>query len=103
MDWGVPDRQKVRFYLTFCFMDISNYCTVHIDCWCILEIMKATIESELIIGCREKHGWSQQEQAEAQKNVYRDTYNDLKQISELADKLDATFITTCIVLVNNKS
>lgn len=28
------------------------------------ELMKATIESELIVGCREKHGWTQQEQAD---------------------------------------
>lgn len=42
------------------------------------------------------------ENIEAQKNIYKQTFNDLKQIIELADKLDASFIATSITLINNK-
>ncbi len=41
------------------------------------------------------------ENIEAQKNIYKQTFNDIKQITQLADKLDASFITTSIMLVNN--
>ena len=42
------------------------------------------------------------EKIEAQKNIYKQTFNDINQISHLADKLDATFITTSIELITNK-
>lgn len=43
------------------------------------------------------------ENIEAQKDIYKQTFNDLKQIGQLADKLDASFITTSITLVNNNT
>ena len=40
------------------------------------------------------------ENIEAQKNIYKQTFNDLKQIGNLADKLNASFISTDINLIN---
>lgn len=39
---------------------------------------------------------------EAQKNIFKPICNDLKQISLLADRLDAQFVTTSVQLVNRK-
>lgn len=38
---------------------------------------------------------------ESTKGVYKQTVNDINQIWHLADKLDAAFITTSVMLVNN--
>jgi hypothetical protein len=42
------------------------------------------------------------ENIDAQKNVLKHICNDINQISHLADKLDAEFITTSVCLINNK-
>jgi chromosomal replication initiation ATPase DnaA len=42
------------------------------------------------------------EEVEAQKNIYGQINNDINQITFLASKLDAEFVTTTVSLINKK-